>query len=165
MKTKRFVLLGFLMAIGIVLQLLESFVPIVVVVPGFKIGLANIVSLFALMVYGNKEMWIVGIGRIFIASLLQGTLFSIPFWLSLTGGLFAMFAMGVAQKISIFSIYGISILGSSFHVLGQVIAITYIYSQYFMQIFLPILLALSIVSGLFIALLTNKLIHLMKGRI
>lgn len=165
MNTRKSVNLGFLMAVGILLQLIESFVPIVMIVPGFKIGLANLASLFALMIYDKKSMWIVGIGRIFLSALLQGTLFSVAFWLSLSGGLLSLIAMSIAADVKVFSIYGISILGAAFHSIGQVIAVTWIYQQYFMQLFLPILLALSIVSGLVVAILSQKMLDRLKGRI
>ena len=135
------------------------------IVPGFKIGLANLASLFALMIYDKKSMWIVGIGRIFLSALLQGTLFSVAFWLSLSGGLLSLIAMSIAADVKVFSIYGISILGAAFHSVGQVIAVTWIYQQYFMQLFLPILLALSIVSGLVVAILSQKMLDRLKGRI
>lgn len=165
MNTRKSVNLGFLMAVGILLQLIESFVPIVMIVPGFKIGLANLASLFALIIYDKKSMWIVGIGRIFLSALLQGTLFSVAFWLSLSGGLLSLIAMSIAADVKVFSIYGISILGAAFHSVGQVIAVTWIYQQYFMQLFLPILLALSIVSGLVVAILSQKMLDRLKGRI
>ena len=116
MNTRKSVNLGFLMAVGILLQLIESFVPIVMIVPGFKIGLANLASLFALMIYDKKSMWIVGIGRIFLSALLQGTLFSVAFWLSLSGGLLSLIAMSIAADVKVFSIYGISILGAAFQI-------------------------------------------------
>lgn len=153
------------MAVGILLQLIESFVPIVMIVPGFKIGLANLASLFALMIYDKKSMWIVGMGRIFLSAILQGTLFSVAFWLSLSGGLLSLLAMSIGADVKVFSIYGISILGAAFHSVGQVIAVTWIYQQYFMQLFLPILLALSIVSGLVVAILSQKMLDRLKGRI
>ena len=165
MNTRKSVNLGFLMAVGILLQLIESFVPIVMIVPGFKIGLANLASLFALMIYDKKSMWIVGMGRIFLSAILQGTLFSVAFWLSLSGGLLSLIAMSIAADVKVFSIYGISILGAAFHSVGQVIAVTWIYQQYFMQLFLPILLALSIVSGLVVAILSQKMLDRLKGRI
>lgn len=152
------------MAVGILLQLIESFVPIVMIVPGFKIGLANLASLFALMIYDKKSMWIVGMGRIFLSAILQGTLFSVAFWLSLSGGLLSLLAMSIGADVKVFSIYGISILGAAFHSVGQVIAVTWIYQQYFMQLFLPILLALSIVSGLVVAILSQKMLDRLKGR-
>ena len=153
------------MAVGILLQLIESFVPIVMIVPGFKFGLAYLASLFALMIYDKKSMWIVGMGRIFLSAILQGTLFSVAFWLSLSGGLLSLLAMSIGADVKVFSIYGISILGAAFHSVGQVIAVTWIYQQYFMQLFLPILLALSIVSGLVVAILSQKMLDRLKGRI
>lgn len=163
--SRKAVMLSLLMAAGIVFQLMESFFPIVMIVPGYKIGIANVVGLFALYAFGVKEMWIVALGRIFLASLLQGNLFSVAFLLSISGGLCSLVAMSWAYKSHWFSMYGVSVLGASLHNVGQVIAITWIYQQYFMQLFLPILLALSIVSGLCIALLSQQVYKRLKGKI
>lgn len=163
MNVKKSVILAFLVAAGILLQLLESFVGVFMIVPGYKIGLANIAGLFALYMYDEKSMAYVSLLRIFLSSLMQGTLFSVSFWLSLSGGLLACLAMIIAYKSKVFSIYGVSILGASFHNIGQVIAITWIYQQYFMQLFLPILLALSIVSGILIAVICKKVLSHING--
>lgn len=164
MNAKKSVILAFLIALGIIFQLIESFFPVVMIVPGYKIGIANIVGLFALYAYGPKELIIVCLGRIFLAALLQGTLFSVPFVLSLTGGIFSLAAMILGFRSNVFSIYGVSVLGAGFHNIGQVIAITILYQQFFMQLFLPVLLALSIVAGLCIALLSAQILKRMKGR-
>lgn len=152
-QTKKMVLLALLCAAGILMQLLESFVPVVVLVPGFKIGLANICGLYALYAFGPSEMLTVTLLRVVLASLATGTLFSIPFILSMSGSLAACLAMAVCRKAGIFSIYGVSIAGAAAHTITQVLVITILYQQYFMQLFLPVLLALSIVSGLLIAML------------
>ena len=161
MRVKKSVILAFLVAVGILLQLLESFVGIFMIVPGYKIGLANIAGLFAL--YDEKSLAYVSLLRIILSSLMQGMLFSVSFWLSLSGGILACIAMILAYRSKIFSIYGVSILGASFHNIGQVIAITWIYQQYFMQLFLPILLALSIVSGILIAVVCRKVLDRLSG--
>ena len=163
MNVKKSVILAFLVTAGILLQLLESFVGVFMIVPGYKIGLANIAGLFALYMYDEKSMAYVSLLRIFLSSLMQGTLFSVSFWLSLSGGLLACLAMIIAYKSKAFSIYGVSRLGASFHNIGQVIAITWIYQQYFMQLFLPILLALSIVSGILIAVICKKVLSHING--
>ena len=80
MRVKKSVILAFLVAVGILLQLLESFVGIFMIVPGYKIGLANIAGLFALYMYDEKSMAYVSLLRIFLSSLMQGTLFSVSFW-------------------------------------------------------------------------------------
>ncbi len=165
MSAKKSVILAFLIALGIIFQLIESFFPVVMIVPGYKIGIANIVGLFALYAYGPKDLAVVCLGRIFLASLMQGTLFSVPFILSVTGGIFSMAAMILAYRSKVFSIYGVSILGACFHNIGQVLAITILYDQFFMQLFLPVLLALSIAAGLCIALLSAHILKRMKGRL
>lgn len=57
------------------LQIIESFVPVVIFVPGFKIGFANIVSLLTLMLWDIPSMWCVTLLRIVLASLMMGTIF------------------------------------------------------------------------------------------
>lgn len=42
MSTKKSVILAFLIALGIIFQLIESFFPVVMIVPGYKIGIANL---------------------------------------------------------------------------------------------------------------------------
>lgn len=161
-STRKIVFLALLIASGILLQLIESFVPIVLFVPGFKIGFANIATLLALMLWGVSCMWIVSLVRIFMAALLMGTLFSVSFWLSLSGGLLSLIFMSLAYKSKVFSVYGISIMGAGWHSVGQVLMVTYIYQQFFMQLFLPVLLALSIVSGLCIAMIENQVFDRIK---
>lgn len=135
MNVKKSVILAFLVAVGILLQLLESFVGIFMIVPGYKIGLANIAGLFALYIYDEKSLTYVSLLRIFLSSLMQGTLFSVSFYLSLSGGILACIAMIIAYRSKVFSIYGVSILGACFHNIGQVIAITWDLSTIFYATF------------------------------
>lgn len=165
MTTRKTVILALFIALGILLQLMESFIPILMIVPGFKIGFANLVSVMALMIYDRKSMWIVSLSRIILSCLLQGTLFGISFYLSFTGGLVALIFMSIADRSQFFSIYGISILGAAGHSIGQVLMVTWIYQQYFMQLYLPILLALSIVSGFVIAMISQKMMNRLKGNV
>lgn len=165
-STRKIIFLALMVGCGIVLQIIESFVPIVIFVPSFKIGFANIVSLLTLMLWDISSMWCVALLRIVLASLMMGTIFSVSFWLSLSGGLLSLVMMTIFKKAKVFSIYGISVIGACFHSVGQVIMITLIYQQYFMQLFLPILLALSIVSGLLIAIISNQVyLRLKKGMV
>lgn len=155
----RITVIALLAAAGILLQLIESFVPVVLIIPGYKIGLANIVGLFALYAYGPKEMVTVTTLRVFIASLATGTLFSAAFILSVSGAVLSMIAMTLCKKSRIFSIYGVSVAGAACHSFGQVLAICWIYQSFFMQLFLPALTALSVISGLLIAWLTSILLR------
>lgn len=99
---QKMVRLAMLTAAGILLQLIESFFPVVMIVPGYKLGLANIVGLYALYAFGLREMVIVTLLRIVLAALGQGTLFSVAFMLSMAGGTLAICAMAAAYKSKIF---------------------------------------------------------------
>ncbi len=156
--------LAMLTAIGIILQLVEAFFPLIVVIPGYKIGLANIAGLFALYAYGSKEMVIVTALRVFIAALATGTLFSVSFILSVTGCTLSCVAMILAKKTNLFSIYGVSVCGAVFHTFGQTLAISLIYQQFFMGGLLPVLTALSVVSGLGIAWITAVLLKRLRPK-
>lgn len=164
MTTRKSVILAIFTALGIVLQILEGFLPTTFMIPGFKIGFANIITLSVLMIYGMREMWFVGLLRIVLAALLTGTLFGVSFWVSAAGFVFAAIAMCMAKKTGVFSIYGISVAGAACHSIGQVAMITWIYRQYFMQLYAPLLVGLSVFSGLVVGALAANVIKRIEGR-
>ena len=157
-KTRKMTLITMLIAISILFHLVESMIPVPVPVPGFKLGLANIVGLVALYLFDAKVMLSVNIMRVVLASLLRGMLFGTGFWLSLCGVLLSSIACIIAKK-SPMSIYGVSVAGSVFHAIGQVIVVTIIYQQFFMQAILPILILLGIPTGLFVAHVAKAVVH------
>ena len=55
MNTKRITQFGLFLATALVLSYLESLLPVMVAVPGFKIGLANIVTMLFVYEYGIRE--------------------------------------------------------------------------------------------------------------
>ena len=89
MDTKRISKLSMLLALSLVLSLVESYIPILNgVIPGFKVGFANIVVLFALYNLSFREAISLSILRVFIMGILRTGLFSITFtftcWCNLT---------------------------------------------------------------------------------
>ena len=161
-KTKRMVNITMLVAISILFHLIESQIPIPVPIPGFKLGLANIVGLIALYMYDAKVMLGVNLTRVIVASLLRGMLFAPGFWLSLCGIILSSVAAILAKRFSPMSVYGVSCASSAFHVIGQVIAVTMLYSQFLMGALLPILLLLSIPTGLFTGMLAKQVLIRLK---
>ncbi|MGL5978610.1 MAG: Gx transporter family protein [Erysipelotrichaceae bacterium] len=161
-KTKRMTYITMLAAIAIVFHLVESMIPIPVPVPGFKFGLANIVGLIALYLFDFKVMIIVNIMRIVIASLLRGIIFGTPFWLSLSGVMFSCIFTYLAYRYSKLSIYGVSMVGSLFHAFGQVLMVSFIYSQFLMASLMPILFVLSVPTGLITGHIANMVLKRLK---
>ena len=157
-RVQKLTLFAMLCALAIVFHYVESMVVIPLPVPGFRLGLTNILSLIALYYFDARALFTIGIVRVLFASLLSGMLFATSFWLSLSGMLLSALTMTIARRCSCFSIYGVSVLGSAAHCVAQVMVVTWIYQQFFMQALLPILVALSIPTGLLIAMLADQVL-------
>lgn len=160
-KTKKLTTVTMLVAIAIIFHLVESMVPIPVPIPGFKFGLANIVGLIALYLFGFKTMLVVNVMRVVLASLLRGIIFGTPFWLSLAGVLLSSYAAYLAFRHTKLSIYGVSMVSALFHAAGQMIVVMIIYNQVLLSSFLPILFLLSIPTGI----LTGHIARLVLKRL
>lgn len=161
-STKRMMHITMLVAISILFHLIESMIPVPVPIPGFKLGLANIVGLIALYLYDAKIMIGVNLLRVFLASLMRGMIFAPGFWLSLTGVILSSCAAIIAKKYSPMTIFGVSVASSAFHVIGQVIAVTFLYNQFLMGALLPVLLLLSIPTGIFTGYLAKQVLERLK---
>jgi heptaprenyl diphosphate synthase len=161
MNTQKLVLISILIAISIVLNIIERFaLGGLTGLPMIRLGLANIVVLMVLYLYQAKDAFLVLIIRIFLVGLFT-SLFSPTFFLSLGGGLFAYLGMIIGKSLKVFSIIGVSVLGSFGHALGQIIAAIIILSTQELIVYFPWLVVLSIPTGLltgFIALKMNQII-------
>ncbi|MCK5387727.1 MAG: Gx transporter family protein, partial [Candidatus Izimaplasma sp.] len=111
MNTKRLVTLSVFLSMSIVLSIVESFIPSISI-PGAKLGLANIMTLVILNLYGEKDAFLIVILRIFLVGLLRGTIGAPGFFLSLSGGLVAYVMMVIFLKLKIFSTVSVSVMGS-----------------------------------------------------
>lgn len=154
-KIKKLVTLSVLTAIALIVNIIESMVPII---PGtaFKIGFANIIVLIVFYIYGYKEGIIIGLMRIFIAGLLSQTGFGPTFMLSVTGGLFSILTLALFKAFKVFSITAVSTISSFMHVVGQVIAATFLIPDAIF--YAPIMLALSIPAGILTGILATRLL-------
>lgn len=154
-KTRKMVLLANFLAIAIVLNIIESAIP-VIPVPGAKLGFANVITLIVLYVYSFKDSSIITISRVFLVSLLTGKLLGPVFYMSISGALLAMLAMGFFKKLNFFGILGVSVLGSVFHCIGQVIGGYFVIGSTAIVLYLPIMLFLSIPAGVVTGLIAQR---------
>jgi len=92
--------------------------------PWFKLGLANLITLLALVQMGPKQALSLALGRIVIGSFFIGTLFTPTFVISLAGGLSAALIMIAAWRwIPGISLVGVSLLGALTHMLAQFVTV------------------------------------------
>ena len=152
MKTQKITLLGVLTAGAIIIGIIESFIPSVGI-PGVKLGLANIVILVILYEIGVGEAIAVDLSRVFLVGILRGTLFSMGFLMSLTGAVFSLGIMILFRLVvKKFSVVGVSVIGSIFHVTGQIlIAMLYLGTVYVVY-YLPFIGVSAIITGVFVGI-------------
>lgn len=146
MSLKRLSVLAMLLSMAIVLSIVESFIP--VFVPGVKLGLANVIILIMLYEFRVSEAFAVEVLRIVLAGLLRGTLLSPAFFMSLSGGILSFAVMLVFSKVRLFSIIGVSVLGSVSHCGGQILAAMWIMSADAVVYYLPFIAVLSVMTGI-----------------
>lgn len=160
MNTKKITKISMLLSISVVLSLIESIIPIFNgLVPGIKLGLANIVIVFSLYYLSFKEAIYITILRVVIMGILRTGLFSISFFFSISGAILSIISMYIAKKITKLSIVGISIIGSIFHSIGQIIIAIIFLSNINIIYYLPVLLISSSVTGFVVGIISNKLIE------
>ncbi len=159
-KTQRLTLMTMLLAMSIVLHMIEPSMPIPI--PGVKLGLANIIGLIAFYLFGAKEMIIINFMRVLLASLLRGVLFSTPFWVSLSGVALSTMMVIIVAKLFKPSVPIVSVVSAGFHGIGQVIAISMLYSTFGMVYYLPMLLGLSIPTGVLTGFIADQALNRLK---
>lgn len=151
-NNRKLIYLSLLSAMGIVLGLFESMIPLPVAIPGARLGLSNIVVLVSIVSIGYKEGFFVAIFKTILLGLVTGSISSLFF--SMGGAILSSFSMILAHKFlkKYLSLIGISEIGSFFHNLGQVLVASFIMKTTAILAYLPILVILGIFTGFFVGL-------------
>lgn len=114
-KTRELTLCAVLAALALALSYMESFFPLALIVPlpGVKLGLANIVTLYALYAIGFPSALAILLVRCTLGALFAGNASALLF--SLLGGLSALLVMALLSGAKRLSIFGVSIAGAAAH--------------------------------------------------
>lgn len=162
---KKYMRLVMLLSMSIVLSIIESFIPLFNgFIPGLKLGLANIIVLIVLYKYSFKDVLFVSILRVFVVGIMRTGLFSVNFFFSLSGALFSSISMFLVKKTKL-SMIGVSVVGSIFHSLGQVLIAVLFLKNSNMFYYLPLLLLFSIPTGLFIGYVSKILLNELEDKV
>ncbi len=161
-NSRKLLSIALLAGLGVVLHRLEILLPLPS--PWVKLGLANVMSLIALVFLGFREAVIVTVLRVFLGSVLAGTFLSPTFFLSLAGGLAGVCVMGLAywKGSGPFSLVGVSVAAAFTHttVIFLCVYLFFISQGAFLD-FLPVFLLLSLVTGI----LTGTMAETLKLRL
>jgi heptaprenyl diphosphate synthase len=163
MELRKLTRLSMLLAFAVVLNLFESIIPILGnIIPGARLGLANVVILFAIYLYGFKEAIFLSIMRVIVVGILATGLFNVVFFFSLGGGILSVIIMYLTHKFTKLSIVKVSIIGSLFHSIGQIIVAIIFLNSFDIVFYLPYLLILSIPTGAIIGMISKQVICFFK---
>ena len=156
-NNRRIAYRGCLLALALVLSYLESLIPVFYGIPGLRIGLANIVTVYALYNLGAIDACFISAGRILLSALLFGNVTTMLY--SLAGAAFSLTVMLLAKPIPKLSSMGVSILGGLFHNIGQVVAAAFLLKTGGILSYLTVLLPVGAIAGALIGILAGILIN------
>lgn len=164
MDVKRLTKLALLTAVALILFVVEAQIPAPVPIPGVKLGLANIVTVYAMFRFGPKDTLLVLLTRVVLGSVFAGSVMAL--WFSLAGGLLCWAAMAALRKIlTEQQLWVCGILGAMCHNLGQMAVCLAVYRSWAVAVYLPVLLLSGIVTGLFTGLTAQFLLKRLQGRL
>lgn len=147
---RRVALCGLIAAVAFALSFLESLIPFPMPLPGMKLGLANIATLFAVYALGAGEAALMVLTRCLLSALLFGGPTQLAF--SLAGGMLALAVMELLRRLPGLSAYGVSVAGAAAHNIAQVAVAAFTLSTPAIWGYLAWLLPVSVVTGWAVAL-------------
>lgn len=160
MKSKQVSRYALLIALAMVLSWLESLVPISAAVPGMKLGLTNLVVIFALYRMRSVDAAIISFVRVLLVSFTFGNAYAFAY--SIAGAVLSLLIMLALKKSGRFSTVGVSIAGGVGHNLGQIIVAALVLETEKIFFYLPVLMVSGMAAGVCIGLLGGIITERLK---
>ena len=136
-------------------------------IPWMRLGLANIITITALFLYGTRAAVMVTLIRVVLGSLFAGTFPGPGFILSLGGGLASTLAMASIFSLAprLFSAVGLSIVGALFHNIVQLVIAYFLFIQKIEAVLLitPLMIMLGTLTGTVNGVVSELLIKNLKN--
>ena len=158
MKIKKLTLLSMLTAIALTIFMVEAQIPPLVPLPGVKLGLSNIVTVFTVFAIGPGEAAAVLFVRIFLGAVFAGN-FSTIFYSAAGGACAIAVTIGLRKILTHKQLWVAGILGAIAHSMGQMAMAVALTQTPSLAVYLPIMVAISIVTGLFTGLCAQFLVN------
>lgn len=146
-KVKRLALMGLLFALAMALSFLESLLPALPMLPpGIRLGLSNIVTMYALFVLGPVSGYTIAVLKALFVLLTRG---AVAAAMSAAGGIFSVTVMlllsllpGIKRQYLLLSIFG-----GAAHNIGQLVMARFIINNQYVWYYFPVLLAAGLLMG------------------
>lgn len=158
MTTRRLTELALMTAIALMIFSIELQLPALSPIPGVKLGLANIVTVYGVYRYRAGEVAAVLFCRVILGTFLAGQIVSLLY--SLVGGALCLLGMlGLKRILPPENIWLCSVLGAILHNTGQIAMAILLTQTLALALYLPPLLLTGCIAGLFTGLCAQHLIR------
>lgn len=158
MSTKKLTTMALLLSISLIIFVIEAQLPSLAPIPGVKLGLANIITVYAIFILSPLDTLSILLCRIFLGSIFSGNMSVILY--SLSVGILCYLAMLIAKRfLTLDSIWICSVIGAISHNIGQILIAIFITKTPSLAFYLPVLLLSGIITGMFTGISSQYLIN------
>ena len=150
--------MGLLTAVALTIFLVEAQIPAVMPIPGVKLGLSNIVTVFTVFALSPWDGILVLAARIFLGAVFAGNFSTILY--SAAGGILAILTtIGLKKILKPSQLWVAGCLGAISHSIGQMAMAVALLGTPSLVIYLPVMIAVSIITGFFTGLCAQYLVN------
>ena len=161
MKPKELARMGLLTAIALTIFLAEAQLPPLTPIPGIKMGLSNIVTVWAVFSLGPKKAAMILACRVFLGAVFSGQMSTLLY--SGAGGACAILATILVRPIlREKQIFVAGVLGAAAHSIGQMAVAVAVTGTTAIAAYLPFMLLAGLISGAFTGLCAQFLVERLK---
>ena len=157
MKIRKLTTMALLSAIALTIFVIEAQIPALVPIPGVKLGLSNIITVYAVFALGAGESAAILFVRIFLGAIFSGQ-FSTIFYSAGGGALAILTTIGLKYVLKDDQLWIAGCLGAIAHSIGQMIVAVWATGTPSLLIYLPFMIVCSVIAGLFTGLCAQLLI-------
>lgn len=162
MKISRIAQYGLLIALALVMSYIEAQIPACFAIPGIKLGLTNIVVLYALYNMDYKSAIIINLLRILLVGFMFGNGWSILY--SLAGGILSGLVMILLKRFTKLKIVTVSVAGGVAHNIGQILVAVILLETKAIAWYLLVLWFTGIAAGVIVGIIGAEIIKRVKIR-
>ena len=163
MRTKRLAELSLLTAAALIIFIVELQIPNPFPIPGIKLGLANIITVYAVYHYRPHEVALIVAARLILGTVFSGNITALIY--SAAGGFLCLLGMLLLKKlIDEKHLWMSSVLGAVLHNTGQMAAALIVMRTPQLLLYYPFLLVSGCLAGAFTGLCAQLITARLKNR-
>jgi len=160
-SVRKIVTLGLFLAMAIVLNIIESSMPFPY---GVRLGLANVVAMAVMGLYGWKDMLGINGLRVLLSGLMRGTFLSYPFFMSLCGVALSSLVLLVFWRRDLTMPFK-GVLCALAHACGQIFVLGLFVKSAAFAAYLPVMAVSAVITGMFTGRVSDLIIQRVRGQI